>query len=111
VRSYPNAPAQPGAKLPGKTDAAGRCYRYSLVLVLRAHSPTPVNTDDLTTSITGEFHEPLKDITADELFRKIQAAHFNINTGLQERDEQRRKLAEKNNSSSSATKDQSEKES
>jgi hypothetical protein len=93
VRSYPNAPTQPGAKLPAKTDAVERCYRYSLVLVLRAHSPITVNTDDFTTSITGEFDEPLKDITADELFRKIQAAHFNINTGLQERDEQRRKIS------------------
>jgi hypothetical protein len=36
-------------------------------------------------------------ITAGELFKNIQAAHFNINTGMQERDEQKRKLAEKKN--------------
>jgi hypothetical protein len=40
---------------------------------------------------------PRRGITAGELFKNIQAAHFNINTGMQERDEQKRKLAEKKN--------------
>ena len=105
VRSYPDVP---DAK---SLTTMQRNYRYSIVLVLRAHSPVPVNTDDLTTSITGEFQQPLKGITADELFRNIQSAHFNINTGIQERDEQRRKLEEKKKHSAAIPKGHGEKES
>jgi hypothetical protein len=49
----------------------------------------------LTTSITGKFEHPLRDITAQEMFKNIQSAHFNINTHIQEREEQRQRLAEK----------------
>jgi hypothetical protein len=53
-----------------------------------------VNTDNLTTPITGQFTNPIRDITAQELFRNIQKAHFNINTNIEERNDQRQKLAE-----------------
>jgi DNA-binding winged helix-turn-helix (wHTH) protein len=53
-----------------------------------------LNTDNLTTPITGQFRNPLRDITAQELFRNIQKAHFNINTNIEERNDQRQKLAE-----------------
>jgi hypothetical protein len=45
--------------------------------------------------VTGTFSKPLKGITAGELFRQIQATHFNVNAGTEERGEQKRKLAEK----------------
>jgi hypothetical protein len=45
--------------------------------------------------VTGKFSTPLTGITAGELLRRIQADHFNINAGIGERDEQRRKLAER----------------
>lgn len=70
-------------------------YRYSMVFVLRAHSPVAVDTDRLTTDITGVFEKPLKNMTAGEMFNKICTAHFNINTHVEEREAQRRKLAER----------------
>jgi hypothetical protein len=91
VRSYPS-------QLQDKSGEAQKrkpAYRYSIVFVLRAHSPVPVNTESLTTTVTGKFSTPLTGITAGELLRRIQADHFNINAGIGERDEQRRKLAER----------------
>jgi len=94
VRSYPS-PSPPQQTLNLSPQEQGKNYRYSIVFVLRAHSPVLVNTDHLTTPITGEFLDPIRDMTARELFRGIQSKHFNINTGLNERNEQRQKLAEK----------------
>lgn len=93
VRSYPSPPQQ--TSNPSTPDGEGKNYRYSIVFVLRAHSPVLVNTDHLTTPVTGEHRDPIRDVTARELFRGIQSKHFNINTGLDERNEQRQKLAEK----------------
>lgn len=70
-------------------------FRYSIVFVLRAHHPVPIDSDNLTTDITGKFPLPIKDITAHQLFRDLESAHYNVNTGIQEREEQRRKLASK----------------
>lgn len=70
-------------------------YRLSIVFVLRAHEPTIVNTDTLTTDITGAFQKPVRDIAAGKWYEEIRGAHFNINTGMEERDEQRRKIMEK----------------
>jgi len=89
VRSYPDTGRQEEAE--GKVHR----YRYSAVFVLRAHYPLSVNTDELTTPITGPFSNPLVGITAEELFRGIQRSHFNINTGLEERNKQRQNLAAK----------------
>jgi hypothetical protein len=99
VRSYPDPPLPTGSE--PVTEKPGRGYRFSIVFVLRAHSPIEVDTDTLTTPITGKFQHPLKDIKAQELFKDIQSAHFNINTQIQERDEQRRRLAEKKKQSAS----------
>ena len=90
VRSYPDEPLLNSSE-PRKP---ARTYRFSIVFVLRAHSPVPVDTDKLTTPITGQFCNPLKNIIAQELFRSIQNAHFNINTHIEEREEQRQRLAE-----------------
>jgi isopenicillin N synthase-like dioxygenase len=91
VRSYPDPPAQD--KEPAEPPA--RKYRYSIVFVLRAHSPVPVNTDQLTTAITGDFKTPMRNIVAGDLFRDIRNTHYNINTTIEQRNEQRQKLAEK----------------
>jgi isopenicillin N synthase-like dioxygenase len=90
VRSYPDH-AMPRTSTP--VDVAKK-YRYSIVFVLRAHSPIPINTDDLTTDITGGFKRPLRNISAGEMFQAINSSHYNINTHREEREEQKRKLAE-----------------
>ncbi len=91
VRSYPDRLHDPT----GEASIPRAPYRYSIVFVLRAHSPILVNTDALTTKVTCKFSRPLNGITAGELLRNIQADHFNINAGMEERNEQKRKLAEK----------------
>jgi isopenicillin N synthase-like dioxygenase len=89
VRAYPDLPTQ-------RTNTPSeRNYRYSIVFVLRAHSPVMVNTDNLTTPITGEFKDPIRDVPAGQLFMEIKKAHFNINTNHEEREQQRLKLLEK----------------
>ncbi|PBP16047.1 2og-Fe oxygenase family protein [Diplocarpon rosae] len=84
VRSYPS-----GAFLSNPTVTPPHGYRHSIVLVLRAHLPIQINTDELTTGITGSFSSPLKGITAMELFKEIHSAHFNVNTSMNERQEQK----------------------
>ena len=91
VRSYPDPPAH----VEEPTGAPARTYRFSIVFVLRAHSPIPVNSDNLTTAITGEFKRPLRNIIAGDLFRDIRNSHYNINTTIEQRNVQRQKLAEK----------------
>jgi hypothetical protein len=46
----------------------------------------------MTSRITGPHAKPIKGVTARELFAQIRSAHYNINTGLKERDEQKQKL-------------------
>jgi hypothetical protein len=62
------------------------------VFVLRAHSPVVIDTDELTTDVTGEFGEKMRGIKAGQLFARIRGRCFNINTGLEEREEQRKKV-------------------
>lgn len=69
-------------------------YRYSIVFVLRAYHKAVVDTDKLTTPITGKFANPIKGVSAGEMFAKIRKAHYNINAVQAEREEQRKKLAE-----------------
>ncbi|KAH7356560.1 hypothetical protein BKA65DRAFT_494940 [Rhexocercosporidium sp. MPI-PUGE-AT-0058] len=89
VRSYPNSVTESK-----ESSDPWNNWRHSIVFVMRAHLPVLVNTDELATEITGPFSQPLKGITAGELFDDIHSAHFNINTGIEEREEQRRKLTE-----------------
>jgi isopenicillin N synthase-like dioxygenase len=89
VRSYPDA------FISNEHSSSKSGYRYSLVFVLRAHYPVPVDTNKLENEITGKFQNPLVGTTAGELFRNIKGAHCNINTGIEEREAQRRHLAEK----------------
>jgi hypothetical protein len=88
VRSYPDQPKS-NDYLPPESR-----YRYSLVFVLRAHYPVPVDTNKLENEITGRFQNPLIGTTAGELFSNIKGAHFNINTGIEEREAQRESLLE-----------------
>jgi hypothetical protein len=67
-----------------------------------------VNTDDLTTPITGQFESPLKGIIAGDLFKDIRNAHYNINSVVEQRNMQRQKLAEKSRKQASAAPKQSE---
>jgi hypothetical protein len=69
-----------------------RKYRFSVVFVLRAHWPVVVDTDKMTSRITGPHEVLIKGETAQELFAKIRSAHYNINTNTKERDEQKQKL-------------------
>ena len=70
-----------------------RQYRHSIVFVLRAYEPAIVNSDFLETTITGKWALPVRNVTAGKMYDEIRRAHFNINTDLKEREEQRRKLA------------------
>ena len=74
-------------------------YRFSIVFVLRAHWPIPVDTDLMTSRITGPHKQPIKNETAGQLFTRIRQAHFNINIDIKEREQQKKKIreAKKNN--------------
>ena len=75
-------------------DVGSHKYRFSIVFVLRAHSPVVIDTDKMTSRVTGLHEQPIKGETAQELFVKIRSAHYNINTNIKERDEQRQRLRE-----------------
>lgn len=63
----------------------------------------PINSDELTTAITGPFRKPIVGKTAGDLFSHLQKAAFNINAPIEERQEQRRKYAEKKKNGDSET--------
>jgi hypothetical protein len=69
-------------------------YRFSIVFVLRAHEPVVVDSDKLETEVTGKWEEPLKGITAGQMYEEIRGRHYNINIGVEEREKQRRKIRE-----------------
>ena len=94
----------PAGPPPGWTSTTPK-YRFSIVFVMRAHWPVPIDLDTLTTPITGPF-QPLnltknqqtvsrRTFTAGDLFFKVKGSHFNINTNIKERDKQKRDLATK----------------
>ncbi|KAF2727317.1 hypothetical protein EJ04DRAFT_595314 [Polyplosphaeria fusca] len=70
-------------------------YRFSIVFVLRAHEEVLVDSEMLETGVTGKWERPVRGVTAGEVYAEIRGAHFNINTGVQERELQRRKLEAK----------------
>ena len=67
----------------------GKKYRYSIVFVLRAHEPVFIDSEELETRVTGKWTEPVRGLTAGELYAKIRGAHFNINISHEERERQR----------------------
>ncbi|KAF2024081.1 hypothetical protein EK21DRAFT_79526 [Setomelanomma holmii] len=78
----------------GQQEDGEKRYRFSIVFVLRAHEPVVIDSDALETNITGKWDEPLKDVTAGEMYEKIRRAHYNINIDMQEREKQRRGIQE-----------------
>ncbi|KAF5387208.1 hypothetical protein D9757_006901 [Collybiopsis confluens] len=94
VRAYGSEPRQQERHSSDSTTSSQGPYRYSIVFVLRAHSPVPIDTDLLTTEITGPFANLLK-CTAGDLFAETKRKHYNINTGIKEREEQKKELKEK----------------
>jgi isopenicillin N synthase-like dioxygenase len=77
--SDPNAPPTPK-------------YRYSIVFILRAHSPIPINTSALTTPFTGKFDHPMTGMTAHDLYKEISRNCFNINIDPEIRKVQKEKM-------------------
>ena len=78
-------------------------YRYSIVFVLRAHEAVPVDYGMLEIP-TLKFDEQDKEArTAGQLFKRIKKAHYNVNIGHAQRDEQKRKLQENKNFTKGAT--------
>lgn len=69
-----------------------KAYRYSIVFVLRAHELVLIDSQALETRITGTWDTPMKGITAGVFYEWIRGQHFNINVGLEERNDQKRKL-------------------
>jgi hypothetical protein len=76
----------------GASDAKN--YRHSIVFVLRAHESTLIDSGTLETPITGKWAQPMKGVTAGALYEMIRNQCFNINVDQEERDAQKRKLAE-----------------
>ncbi|KAH8813306.1 hypothetical protein F5884DRAFT_788120 [Xylogone sp. PMI_703] len=86
VRSY----TRPFGDVQSPSTTQMKHYRYSIVFVLRAHSPVPINTDNLTTCITGPFSAPVKDKTARDLFLEFQRSVYNVNAPFEVREEQKK---------------------
>jgi hypothetical protein len=86
VMAYPNSILDPPTRRSPK-------HRYSIVFILRAHYPVSIDTDKLTTAITGPFQQPMRGIKAIDLFRQISNSSYNINIDQQEREEQKKRLA------------------
>ncbi|CAD6444543.1 a64c298c-c448-4020-9b7d-0102b59b8594 [Sclerotinia trifoliorum] len=70
-------------------------YRYSIVFVLRGHEDLGIDTDELRTPITGRWKKPMKGLNMEILYRHFLSKHVNINSEMEDRQEQRRKLHEK----------------
>lgn len=93
VMAYGRKDRYPAAA-PSSTETVPN-YRHSIVFVLRAHEPVPISSSALETHITGKWAEPLRGVTAGELYKQILGKHFNINIGHEEREKQRRKVRER----------------
>lgn len=78
-------------------------YRFSIVFVLRAHEPVVIDSEALETEITGKWENPLKGVTAGQMYEQIRGKHFNINIGIEEREKQRRKIQEEKERKANAT--------
>lgn len=70
-------------------------YRHSIVIILRAHWPIIINTDELTTKVTGQFTEPVRGVTTKDFFMRIKGQHYNINTGVAAREQQKRDIEDR----------------
>jgi isopenicillin N synthase-like dioxygenase len=78
-----------------KSNKAGKRFRYSIVFVLRAHDDVIIDTKALTSRITGKPAMVADGMQVRQLFESIRLAHYNINTGIKAREEQRQKIKER----------------
>jgi isopenicillin N synthase-like dioxygenase len=85
----------PGPHRVVSTPLSASRYRYSIVFILRAHSPVPIDTSALTTPFTGPFQRPMRGMKAGDLFNEILKGCFNINVSKEVRDEQKVRLGYK----------------
>jgi isopenicillin N synthase-like dioxygenase len=88
VRSYP----KPNGLL--KSSTVGKRFRYSIVFVLRAHGEVTIDTQSLTSRITGTPSMVTDGMPAKAFFDSIRNSHYNINTGIKARELQRKKIEE-----------------
>jgi len=99
-----NGQYQPGAHLVRsypeqrkflKSTQSGKRFRYSIVFVLRAHDDVIIDTKSLTGRITGTPSMVTDGVPVKQLFESIRNSHYNINTGIKAREEQKQKLQER----------------
>jgi isopenicillin N synthase-like dioxygenase len=83
VRSYPR---------PEGVDGDEKKYRYSVVFALRAHDDVVIDLGSLTSEITGANAMVTHGQTARDLFANIRDSHYNINTGIDARAQQKKRI-------------------
>ncbi|KAF2260340.1 hypothetical protein CC78DRAFT_536444 [Lojkania enalia] len=86
-------------KPPTESGVLDKHYRFSIVFVLRAHEDVVVDSEELETEVTGNWREPVRGVKAGTLYEEVRRMHFNINTGIKEREGQRRRLEARNKGS------------
>lgn len=64
-------------------------YRHSIVVILRAHWPVMIDSNELTSKVTGPFVPPIRGMKTKDFFLMIKGQHYNINTGLEARAKQK----------------------
>ena len=95
-------------KAPAHEDksAKGSKFRHSIVFVLRAHWPVPIDLDKLTTPLTGPYKSltvtdedgvtsAYRQFTAGDLFAKLKGTHVNVNTAAMEREKKKQKILDR----------------
>jgi isopenicillin N synthase-like dioxygenase len=83
VRSYPR---------PEGLNGDEKKYRYSVVFALRAHDDVVIDIDSLTSEMTGVNTMVTHGETAKDLFANIRDSHYNINTGIDARKQQKMRI-------------------
>lgn len=101
VVSYGLPPDPPSLTSSPVAQTAEKRYRFSIVFVLRAHEPLAVHSSTLESDITGTWDEPLDGVTMGKMYEQIRGKHFNINIGIEEREQQRRKIRNAKNNGGS----------
>lgn len=100
VKSYPKSKSK---KLFKPDQGVGKRFRYSIVFVLRAHEDVIVDVKSLTSPITGVPGMVRDGMPAKEMFDAIRNSHYNINTGIHKREEQKKRIQATNAPATIAT--------
>jgi isopenicillin N synthase-like dioxygenase len=91
VRSYP----KPKSFLRRSSSQVGKKFRYSIVFVLRAHESVRIDVSSLTSPIIGANTTLKNGTTAGQWFNSIRTSHYNINTGIKNREQQKQQMLAK----------------